>query len=69
MRINKTYTISEKNIENLKKVKNASALIDTLLNDYFIAETFQTEEEIEKRLKILDIEERTKKEIEEIQHG
>jgi len=65
----KSITLNVDIIEKLKEVKNASALINKLLDDYFKIESYQTEEELQKRLNIIEIEEKAKKEIEEIKHG
>jgi predicted FMN-binding regulatory protein PaiB len=50
MKITRSYTLNEENIERLKKVSNASELIDTLLTNYFKEE--ESEESI--RCKFLE---------------
>lgn len=67
MKILRSYTIDAELIEKMKGI-NASQLINNLLNDYFKKTDINSmdEVELERYIKIKELEEETKKRINEI---
>lgn len=55
-KVNKTYSLDEKNVEELKKEENASKLIDQLLTEHYFGTASDKELEIRETLKRIDFE-------------
>jgi hypothetical protein len=74
IRVTKTFSLSQDNIDELQKVKNQSALIDGLLSDFFQHKSVEDRlremsiEELEKRAKIQKEAEELKERLKQIEN-
>lgn len=71
MKISRNYTISELNVRELSKVKNASALIDGLLTEHFKRMDLRSLPlpELKKKLEVLEKKEKLNKELKDLDNG